>query len=142
MKTVETTVEIAAPVERVWDVLADFDSYPEWNPFVRSITGRLARGEKLSVFIQPPGGKGMRFPPIVLSAQPEAELRWKGRLVIPGLFDGEHYFRLSPADGRTRVEHGEIFRGLIVALMPAFSFANIEAGFEAMNQALEARAES
>ncbi len=75
MKTVETMVEIAAPVARVWDVLADFDSYPEWNPFIKSITGQLACREKLSVFIQPPGEKGMRFAPVVLSAQANTELR-------------------------------------------------------------------
>ncbi len=141
MKTIETRVEIEAPPARVWNILADFPAYEMWNPFVRSISGPLREGAKLSLFIQPPGGKGMRFSPTVLAARPDRELRWKGRLIIPGLFDGEHHFRLQPSDGGTRFEHGERFSGLLVALMPASSFAAIEAGFHAMNQALKTRAE-
>lgn len=142
MKTVETLVEIAAPASRVWDILTDFPSHAQWNPFVRSISGPMQVGKKLSIFVQPPSGKGMRFNPTVLVAQPQRELRWKGRLFMPGLFDGEHYLRLAERDGRTRLEHGERFSGLLVMLMPASSFENIKAGFHAMNQALKARAEN
>lgn len=141
MKVVATELQIDAPPSRVWDVLTDFPSHSDWNPFVRFIAGRLRPGETLSVFIQPPGGKGMRFSPTVLSVQPNRELRWKGKLLVPGLFDGEHYFRLKPANDGTQFEHGETFSGLLVALMPASSFGNIRAGFEAMNEALKIRAE-
>ena len=34
-----TRIEIAAPVERVWSILADFTQYPRWNPFIRSVSG-------------------------------------------------------------------------------------------------------
>jgi uncharacterized protein YndB with AHSA1/START domain len=47
MKELRTEIEIAAPPERVWAVLADFDSYPEWNPFIRRIRGQPAAGSKL-----------------------------------------------------------------------------------------------
>ena len=39
MKELRREVEIAAPAERVWSVLVDFDAYPDWNPFIRSIQG-------------------------------------------------------------------------------------------------------
>lgn len=30
-----TCIEINAPLSTAWDVLLDFPSYPDWNPFVR-----------------------------------------------------------------------------------------------------------
>ena len=39
MKEVFSEIDIQAPAERVWQVLTDFASYPEWNPFIRRING-------------------------------------------------------------------------------------------------------
>lgn len=38
MRTISASVDIAASPEEVWAVLADLDSYGEWNPFIRSVT--------------------------------------------------------------------------------------------------------
>jgi uncharacterized protein YndB with AHSA1/START domain len=35
MKELHTEIEIDASAERVWDILTDFASYPQWNPFIR-----------------------------------------------------------------------------------------------------------
>jgi hypothetical protein len=141
MKIVSTPILISAPPERVWDVLTDFPRHPEWNPFIRSISGPLVPGEKLRVHIKPPGGKGMTFNPMVLAAQPARELRWKGKLLLPGIFDGEHFFKLEPSGDGTRFVHGEKFTGLLVAVMGASSFDQIERGFRDMNEAIKERAE-
>ena len=37
----------------------------------------------------------MTFKPTVLAVHPERELRWLGRFILPGLFDGEHSFRIE-----------------------------------------------
>jgi hypothetical protein len=76
-----------------------------------------------------------------LTAQAARELRWKGKLLLPGIFDGEHSFRLEPSGDRTRFVHGEKFSGLLVALMGASSFKQIERGFRDMNEAIKKRAE-
>ena len=143
-KTIETSIIIAAPPARVWDVLTDFARFPEWNPFVRSIKGGLAVGSRLDVQIAPPGKKGMRFRPTVRAADASQELRWLGSLLVPGLFDGEHYFVLEPqGNGMTRFVHGERFSGILVGLIMSMGMLDAtRQGFEAMNTALMQRAEA
>ena len=99
-------------------MLTDFPAYGEWNPFIRSIAGTAREGERLTVRLEPPGGNGMTIKPTVLAAEPDRELRWKGRLVVTGLYDGEHTFRIEPLDGqRSRFVHGERFTGILVGLV-------------------------
>ncbi|MEA2131661.1 MAG: hypothetical protein QOJ85_4552 [Solirubrobacteraceae bacterium] len=92
--------------------------------------------------IAPPGGRTMTFKPTVLSAEAGRELRWLGRFLVPGLFDGEHSFRLEElAGGRTRLTQAERFRGLLVGPLSG-TLEKTRLGFEQMNRALKQRAEA
>ncbi|HEY8850742.1 MAG TPA: SRPBCC domain-containing protein [Gemmatimonadaceae bacterium] len=142
MHIIETEIEIRASAERVWELLTEFASYPRWNPFVRSIEGELIVGKNLSVFIQPPGSRGMRFRPTLLAVSPTRELRWKGKLLLPGLFDGEHYFKLENApNGGVLFRQGERFTGILVPLFRKSLDRATEQGFIAMNEAVKREAE-
>jgi hypothetical protein len=84
----------------------------------------------------------MTFRPTVLSVEPNRELRWLGRLLIPGLFDGEHIFEIEPAGmDRVRFTQREVFRGLFVPLLARSLDRDTRRGFEEMNRALKVRAE-
>lgn len=140
-RRIETSIEINAPAVRIWALLTDFAHMPSWNPFIKSISGNLAQGARLSVHIAPPGKSGMRFRPTVLTVRPDRELRWLGHLLIPGVFDGEHYFLLEPiGEGKTRLMQGEKFSGLLIGLLSK-TLSATEAGFKAMNTALKREAE-
>lgn len=142
MKELRREVEIAAPPERVWSVLVDFAAYPEWNPFIRSVQGVCEQGARLTVRIEPPGARGMTFKPTVLSVEPAHELAWLGRVLAPGIFDGEHRFTIERMDGgRSRLVQSERFRGVLVPLF-AKTLTATEHGFDAMNQALKQRSEA
>ncbi len=142
MKEVFSEIEIQAPAERVWQVLIDFASYPDWNPFIRRISGQLKEGKRLKVYIEPPRAKGRTFRPKVLKAEPNQELRWLGRLLIPGLFDGDHIFTIGQIGSEhVRFVQREIFSGLLVSFLPHGLDMKIRLGFEQMNQALKLRAE-
>ena len=143
MREIHTDVLINASAERVWQVLTDFAAFPDWNPFMRTAEGNLTLGSKLTVRLQQPGSKGMTFKPTVLKADSGDELRWIGRLLFPGLFDGEHHFILEhTVSGQVRFVQGERFTGILVPIMALFGlFKNTAKGFEEMNQALKARAE-
>jgi len=142
MLTLRTDIQIAATPERVWNILMDFPAHAQWNPFVRSIEGTPLVGTTLKVFIHPPGGRGMQFRPKVLTVEAPREFRWKGKLLIPGLFDGEHFFLLDRApNGNVLFTQGEIFSGVLVPMMRKSLEGPTRAGFIAMNEALKRRAE-
>jgi hypothetical protein len=141
MKHIETEIIINAKPEKVWAVLTDFEKYPTWNPFIKSIEGEKAAGKQLKVFIQPPNGGGMTFKPMVLTYDAIKEFRWKGKLGISGIFDGEHYFRLiDMGENTTKFIHGEKFSGLLVPLMGGV-LEKTKEGFQLMNEALKRECE-
>jgi hypothetical protein len=89
-----------------------------------------------------PGKPAIRFRTTVLVVRPERELRWRGKLLVAGIFDGEHYFLLETFDEkRTRLVHGENFSGLLVGPLSGMLVA-AQVGFDAMNAALKQLAES
>jgi hypothetical protein len=142
LKELHTEIEIQASPERVWSVLTDFQSFPEWNPFIRQAKGEVREGTRLEVNLQPSGARGMTFRPQVLRAEPGRELRWLGHLLVPGLFDGEHVFRIEPlGEDRVRFVQEEKFTGLLVTLFASGLDRDTRRGFEEMNRALKERAE-
>ena len=138
-----TSVHIDAPPETVWRVLTDFDDYDEWNPFMR-VVGRANEGAHLEVELRPPGRRTARFRPTVTRAEHGHELRWQGHLLVSGLYDGEHRFRVESDGKGTRFTQSEQFDGVLVGVVNRWMGmgASVEAGFAAMNDALKARAEA
>jgi hypothetical protein len=142
MKRLDTEIHVSAPAAKVWKILTNIHTYHHWNPFIKNIQGTLEPGERIQVRIQPPGGNIMTFTPRLLSVDPEREIRWKGRLLLPGLFDGEHRLAIEPIDDQTvRFIQSETFSGFMVPLMTRQIDTSIRKGFEAMNTALKKRAE-
>lgn len=141
--SVETAIEIDGTPAQVWSVLMDFDAYFEWNPFVLGIQGRPVPGERLRVSMRAPGGaRSMTFMPRVLTVNGEREFRWLGRLILPGLFDGEHYFKLEPVGtSGVRLIHGEVFSGILVGLAKGSLLKLTSRAFDEMNAALKRRVE-
>jgi hypothetical protein len=143
MKELHSQIGINASAERVWRILTDFASYPQWNPFIRRISGELKVGERLDARLEPPGGRGITLRPTILSAEPNRELRWLGHLLVPGLFDGEHSLLIQPLEeNRVQFIQSEMFRGLFVPLLARSLDNNTLRGFEEMNGALKERAET
>jgi hypothetical protein len=138
MKELKTEIEINGTIDQVWDVLTDFSSFPEWNPFIKKIEGELKISAQLKVLIEPPGGKAMTFKAIVKILKPKSEFWWLGSLLIPGIFDGEHIFQLEQInDNKTKFIHRENFSGLLVPLFWKSLNRNTRQGFEEMNKALK-----
>lgn len=143
MDEIVTEIEIDASPETVWSVLTDFQTYSDWNP-VLEIDGEAVEGQKLEVTTDYENTRPMTFRPTVLVVDEPTELRWQGRLFVPGLYDGEHRFVLTAVDEgeRTRLTHAEIFRGALVGFINRRIGDDVEAGFGQMNDALKHRVEN
>ncbi len=143
MREIHTEIEIKARAGRVWQVLTDFALYPEWNPFIHRLEGEPVANSRLRALIQPPGGKLMTFRPIVLVAEPDRELRWRGQLWVPRVFDGEHSFVIEArGNERVRFIQRERFSGLLVPFVWSALNRDVRRGFEAMNREAALRCES
>ena len=141
-KEIVTKIEINAPPSRVWQVLSDLEKYQTWNPFIKKISGLLARNEKLEVHMPDPRGGTMILTPTVLVAERDRELRWFGRSE-GDVFNGEHRFRIDPIENNNKVHftQSEKFTGSMVASLEAWLDTAIKQNFEDMNRALKQRAE-
>ena len=160
MKEIYTEIEINASAGIVWSILADFDDFLRWNPFIRKISGKLQEGAQIEVcitppknyrffgqaktngFCKPPNSNGMKFRPKILVYDPERELRWLGNFWIPKLFDGEHSLVIKEiSENKVLFIQKERFSGLFVPFLSG-TLKDTESGFEMMNHALKEEAEN
>jgi hypothetical protein len=141
-RSLNSEIIINAPSEAVWEVLMNHEAYPEWNPFIKKISGSSNDGDYLETTIQMEGKNPMNFNPIVLKNQKRKEFRWKGKLGIKGIFDGEHYFLLQESGpNQTLFIHGENFTGILSGLLVLMIGEDTKSGFISMNEALKERVE-
>ncbi|MEO9805653.1 MAG: SRPBCC domain-containing protein [Reichenbachiella sp.] len=140
MKNIETEILIDAPIEVVWRTLMNFENYRHWNPFL-TIEGEAILGNKLDVIISMEGKRNF-FKPKVVAFEEGRRFEWTGKLILKGLFAGNHYFKLEPVtEFQTKFIHGENFTGLLKgAIMKKIQDKTIK-GFESMNEAMKKYAE-
>ena len=70
-KELVSSIDIAAPAERVWEVLIDFDAFPTWHPFITSAEGTVQVGGRLTLRMQPVGGSAVTLRPTVVEVVKE-----------------------------------------------------------------------
>ena len=133
--------EVRAPAERVWAVVVDLASYPEWNPFVIGCTSTLAVGDPIDMRVR-----------LLGFAQPQREQileHVRGRRLCYGLAPSRlgaiasrrsHEVEPLGADRSRYVSHFEI-RGWLAPFVKFLLARRLRAGFSAMSSALVARAE-
>jgi hypothetical protein len=142
MHNISTSIDIEAAPPVVWTVLTDLAAYAEWNPFLRQASGRFAVGERLTFRAFPPGSGAVTIKAGVIAVTAPYEIRWIGRFLVPGVFDGEHSFTLTPTpDGHTRLVQAERFTGILVPFTGKL-LTSTRDGFVMLNEALKKRVES
>lgn len=138
-KEIKTEILINSSPKKVWDTLTNTSAYSDWNPFIKKIKGYLKVGERLEIIIQPVNSSKMTFRPVVLDFEENKMLRWKGKFIVNGFFDGTHKFELiDNKNGTTTFRQSEIFEGLLVRL---FNLENTRDGFVEMNKELKKQCE-
>ena len=138
---ITATTEVSAPAEAVWAELTATAAYPEWNPLIRRLDGRLAVDERLEVDFQPDPAQAARtMRPRVVALEPGRRFGWLGRVGLPGVLDGRHTFTVEPTDGGCRLVQHEILSGMLTPLFQDLLTRKTPQAFVALNDALAARA--
>jgi hypothetical protein len=138
MKSFATSITIRARPETVWALLTDAAGFPQWNSTVEKIEGRIAAGEKVTVYAKVSPGRA--FPLTVTEFAPPQRMVWAGGMPL-GLFTGTRSFTLAPtADGGVRFAMGETYGGLLAPLITR-SIPDLQPAFDTFAADLKHRAE-
>ncbi|GAA4017440.1 hypothetical protein GCM10022631_32630 [Deinococcus rubellus] len=140
-----TEAVIDAPAAQVFERLADFSRYPEWNPFTVRVIGpqRAEFGQRLTLQVRWPRSGDTTSPETVTRVSPPdpqdmAVLVWRYDHLLSklGLIRCERIQTLSALpDGQTSYVSEETFRGPLSRLSP---LKQVQLGFEMQAQALAA----
>lgn len=141
MATFESHIGIDASATRVWDVLTDFGRYAEWNPLFTSAEGSLANGSRVKVVLKAPFGRRVELRGRVVRMEPERELVWRSRTIVPGLYHCESGFRIESESGQVRLHHRESYGGGLMSVVAGARGVRMREGCFAMNLAIKRRAE-
>ena len=151
MRRALASIDIAAPIEVVWQVMTDLDQYGAWNPFVVRVEsiGALAVGARFRVHVRwadggktdageivtrldaPAGAPGHR--------QARFAYRFEDALAKLHFVVAEREQVIEEVGGMTRYSTSEAFGGLLQLGVP---LRRVQDGFERQAAALKARAES
>ena len=127
--------EIAADPETIWDVLTEFEAWPDWNPDVSSVTvdGAVEKG---TVFRWKVGRATITS--TIGQVEHLRQIGWTGKAV--GI-EAVHVWRLEPRDGGTLVRTEESWAGLLVRILSGPMRKNLQRSLDAGLAHLKAEAE-
>ena len=135
---IRTVIQITASAEHVWEVLTDFDSWPEWNAADPGFSGSLKEGARVELTSATPTGKTQNLKIKLTTVDPSRQLTWESG--FPLLFKARHTFRIQAEEGGCVVHNDAFFRGLLVPFIRGQ--LPTETMFTETNRGLKHRAES
>lgn len=139
MKSFSTSTTIYASPETIWAILTDASRWPHWNTTVDRVEGKIALGEKITVYAKINPGRA--FPLKVREFVPGQRMVWSGGMPL-GLFKGERTYTLTrQPDGGVTFAMREEFTGLLAPLLTR-SIPDLQPAFDEFAAALKQRAES
>jgi hypothetical protein len=138
MRHFETTTIIDAPADRVWTVLRDTGSWPEWDSGIVRVEGELEEGERIKVVSEL---NPKRAYPVRVAVLEPGRMVWRGGMPL-GLFRGVRTYTVTPdGEGRTAFRMREEFSGPLLPLIWR-SMPDMGPSFEQFARGLKQRVES
>lgn len=134
---------IAAPRQRVWDVLTDFAAYDEWNPFTYDFTfSNFSVGEAVAFQVRMGEQWTRRQEEIFAHVQGPSLLAWRIRNPSIWLKAVRYQMLTEMPTGHTHYQTWEYFSGLIAPVLGVTVLVQVRRGFVDVAAALKERAES
>jgi hypothetical protein len=136
---IDTSIDIEAQADAIWQVLTEFSAYEDWSPMLRNVQTQLQPGAPVRFEVLREGSRPMKLKAKITTLSEDRGLAWRGGSAV--FVSGEHYFRIEQlAEGLCRLHHGERFKGLIVPLLKP-KLKRAPELYRAMNEALKCRVE-
>ena len=134
---IKTEIAINARASRVWDILMNFEDYPDWNPFIQSLQVNPRLGNQIRASID-----GVKFNPVLLANEKETEFKWGRKLLFKGSFDDVHRFEIEKIDNNRLLfaQSDCCSRELVTFFKKKLNF-DTSNGFESMIQKLREKIE-
>ncbi len=139
MKFYESSADIKASPDRVWQIITDGPSFANWDNGVVRVEGNIAPGETIKVVSE--ANPDRTFPVKVVEFEPGKKMVWSGGMPL-GLFKGVRTFTLTPGgDGATHVHVREEYTGPLLGMMWK-SIPDLGPSFDKFTGGLKAKAEA
>lgn len=140
---VRTEIDIAAPPQAVWDVVAKVDGWPEWNTTVSKATGTAALNADLDVTMFAADGvsDGPRYQPKVIKLDAPTHLEWRAHMLAGFVFTNDKVLKLQSTPTGTKLVHIERFSGMMLPLMTGMMNEGVPPILNTMNKDLKGRVE-
>ena len=136
---IEHRLGIPAPADVIWEVLADIERWPEWNPLYTRAEGVLRIGEPLSLTEAAPGGQPADLRPRIIDWVPDAQILWR-HSERWGLVSRLRYLEIEKlSDEGCIFSNGEDWYGRFARYVAPRRRRALYEGMEAMSHALRDR---
>lgn len=129
-------IEIEADLDTVWNIMADIESWPNWNPDVKDVV--LHGDLKPGTHFQWKAGPG-KITSVLQNVEPPHLLAWTGKTMGVNAID---VFKFEFVNGKTIVKEEESWEGLLSRALHGRLQKMLEESLEAGLKYLKAEAES
>ena len=138
---IEFIREIEAPKDVVWNVITDFSSYSEWNPFVTACAANLTVGAPIVMTVQLRDRlrKQVEFVSEVVAGE---RFEYRMKPVGPLLFSYRQHDVAAIGETRTLYRSTFALQGWISPVVGLALGGALRDGFQGMTESLVSRAES
>jgi hypothetical protein len=143
MPIYQTTFDVHASAEDVWQALTTLERYGEWNPQIPRASGAIEEHGKIALRLALPGRPAMDLVATIEDVRPGRLLTWRGHVGARWLFEGHRRFEIRAIhDRRVSVTHVEDVHGLLAPLFALVMGGAVRRSHAALNHALRMRVES
>ena len=143
MQVITTEIEISAPPEKVWTILADINKWHEWSPIINKSSGEFSEGAHLNITMmgKQTGEDGPQYKPTLIKLVPNEYLSWSAKMMAGFIFTNGKIIELTKTEDGTKLVHKETFKGLMAPLMCGQMETSVPPMLKMMNLALKKLAE-
>ncbi|MCW2799883.1 MAG: hypothetical protein JWQ70_1355 [Aeromicrobium sp.] len=137
------TVQIEAPASFVWDVLVDYERYPEWNPYTIAAETTLELGDRIDLTLPQVDGSDATFinREFIRVVDPPHHLRYDTGEEMQGILGLRDQYIAELGPERCEYYTTDTLSGDLADLVMETTGDWIKAGFDSVALGLKARSE-